>query len=190
MKKINQLLPLLGKHHPATLSHCHSVAMHMFEWAACLDFSSTEMNKAFVCGMVHDIGKFCVSKNILNKTGTLSAGEQVILELHPVYGDTLLTSMGLTEISPIIRYHHKRYDGEGCREGLKEAEIPFLSRMIAVCDVFDEITNRRERNWNMDSQQALVEIERRAGNQLDPWLCNQFTEYIHKLERIRADYLS
>jgi polar amino acid transport system substrate-binding protein len=189
MKRIDHLLPLLGKHHSGTLRHCQSVAMHMFEWAACMDFSDKEMHKAFVCGMVHDIGKFCVSRDILNKTEPLSERQQVIIQFHPVYGESILKAMGFAEISPVIRYHHERYDGEGYMEGLKEAEIPFLSRMIAVCDVFDEITNRREQNWNMDSQQALLEIERRAGAQLDPWLCEQFTEYIHKIEKIYAGYL-
>ncbi len=189
MKRIDHLLPLLGKHHPATLRHCQSVAMHMFEWAASMDFPSQEMHKAFVCGMVHDIGKFCVSKSILNKIASLSEREQTVLEFHPVYGETILKAMGLAEIGRIICCHHERYDGTGYREGLREAEIPFLSRMIAICDVFDEITNRQEQSRNMDSRQALAEIERRAGSQLDPWLCKQFAEYIHKIEKIYAGQL-
>lgn len=189
MGKIDVFLPLLGKHHAATLRHCQSVAMHMLEWAAYMDFSSKKMNKAFVCGMVHDIGKFCVSKDILNKRGALSEQDQTVVEFHPVYGEMLLKAMGLAEISPVILYHHEQYDGQGYREGLKEAEIPFLSRMIAVCDVFDNITNRREHIRNMDSGQALLEIERRAGTQLDPWLCKQFAGYINVIENRYAKYL-
>lgn len=189
MKNIDFLLPLLGKHHAGTLRHCQSVAMHMLECAAYMDFSSKEMNKAFVCGMVHDIGKFCVSKDILNKSGALSEREQTVLEFHPEYGEMLLKAMGLAEISLVILYHHERYDGQGYQEGLKEAEIPFLSRMIAVCDVFDEITNRRGHIRNMDSGQALLEIEHSAGTELDPWLCKQFIGYINVIEQRYAKYL-
>lgn len=184
MKGIDYLLPMLGRHHPATLRHCHSVAMHMFEWSACMDFSTTEMNKAFVCGMMHDIGKYCLPTVLLNKAGALSEQEHEVFELHAAYGETILKAFGLAEISPFVLYHHERYDGAGYPQGLKEAAIPFLSRMIAICDVFDEITNRQKQQDNLDGQQALTEIGRLAGSQLDPWLCEQFIDYIQKISRL------
>ncbi|WP_371366930.1 Cyclic di-GMP phosphodiesterase [Sporomusa rhizae] len=184
MEGIDRLLPLLGRHHPGTLRHCHSVAMHMFEWSACMDFSAAEMNKAFASGMMHDIGKYCVSAELLSTAGALAGAEQIEFELHPVYGETILQAYGLKEIGPFVLYHHERYDGAGYPQGLKEAAIPFLSRMIAICDVFDELTNRRGPQENLDGQQALAEIERRAGAQFDPWLCEQFIKYIQKISRL------
>ncbi|HWR07413.1 HD-GYP domain-containing protein [Sporomusa sp.] len=190
MQKVASLLSLLGKHDPRTLSHSQSVAMQMFEWAACMDFSEQEMQKSLTCGMVHDIGKLCLSSTVLNKTEPLSEHEATLVNFHPLYGGAILNAMGLSEISQVIRYHRERYDGNGSPEGLKEAEIPFLSRMLAVCDAFDEMTNRRrEHHRNLDTQQALRELERCAGTLFDPWLCRKFNSYMEIIETKKDEYL-
>ncbi|QDR79108.1 Cyclic di-GMP phosphodieSPTERase [Sporomusa termitida] len=191
MQKVASLLSLLGKHDPSTLSHCQSVAMQMFEWAACMDFSEREMQKSLTCGMVHDIGKLCLSSTILNKAEPLSEHEETMVKFHPLYGEAILNAMGLAEISRVIRYHRDRYDGCGSPDGLKEAELPFLSRMLAVCDAFDEMTNRRqETSRNLNTQQALQAIKRCAGTRFDPWLCQQFNSYMERIEATRDEYLS
>ena len=185
MKRIEKLMVLFRKHDPDTFRHCQSVGMHMLEWAACMGFSNKKMQIAYNCGLMHDIGRLCLPGNVFNKLGTLSEDEQNIHKLHTVYGWAILNSMGLKELSLIIRYHHEWYDGTGYQEGLKEGEIPILSRMISVCDAFDEMTNRQEHN-NMTGQQALRELENCAGTRFDPWLCQQFINYIRKIETIKV----
>ena len=184
MKRIEKLVELFHNYNPDTFRHCQSVGMHMLEWADYMGFSTTNMQIAYYCGLMHDIGRLCLPGNVFNKFQPLSDDEQDMHKLHTVYGWVILNSVGLEEISPIVRYHHERYDGTGYQEGLKAAEIPFLSRMLSICDAFDKMTNRQATN-NLSSRQALQEVENCAGTRFDPWLCQQFISYIRKVETIR-----
>lgn len=175
MKKLQSLLTSLGRHDPGTFEHCQNVALLMSKWAQNIATSAADIHKAYVCGLVHDIGKLNIPGDLLTKPGPLTDQEWKIIKSHPDCGSELIANVcGLDEISPIILFHHERYDGNGYGRGLKSTSIPLFSRMVAICDAFDAMTSKRAYNRHIITRQALDEIIRCAGSQFDPWLCQSF----------------
>ncbi len=109
----------------------------------------------------------------------LSAEEVRLIRRHPVLGSELVSDVEfLADIVPVIRHHHERYDGAGYPDGLAGVDIPPLARLMAVADSYDAMTSNRAYRPAMTQEQALVEIERVAGTQLDQHMALQFTSML------------
>lgn len=128
-----------------------------------------QLNDLELLSTLHDIGKIGISDLLLNKPGKLSNEEWVEMRKHPEIGYRI--AMSTSELAPIaeyILYHHERWDGSGYPQGLKGTEIPLLSRIIAVADAYDAMTEDRPYRAAMSKQEAIVELRRNAGTQFDP----------------------
>ena len=180
MNSTKQLVVLLGRHDYNTLRHCRNVAGLLTEWTAYMGASGQEVRQAYVAGLLHDIGKLHIPGQLLNKTEQLTREEWSQIRHHPVWGQEILQLAGLTEIGDVILYHHERFDGKGYGAGLAAAQIPLLSRMLAVCDAFDAMTGRRCYAPSKSADQALQEIRHGAGTQFDPGLCEQFIGFVEQ----------
>lgn len=152
----------------------------MASFAEYVKIPGEEMSLAYLIGIVHDVGKVGVPVRILNKPGRLTADEFAVIKQHPERGADFLNEVeGLTEVAEIVRHHHERYDGHGYGQGISGNEIPFFSRMLAVCDSFDAMTSARcYREKPLSIQKALEEISRCAGSQFDPEVSKRFIEFI------------
>jgi len=73
-------------------------------------------------------------------------------------------------------FHHERWDGTGYPHGLKEDEIPLLSRIVAVVDVYDVMTHSRVYKEATSHEKAIKEIIRCSGTQFDPEVVTKFVE--------------
>ncbi len=121
-----------------------------------------------IAGHVHDIGKIGVPDFILNKNGKLTDEEWEIIKQHPQIGAKILEkSQSLREISKIVLHHHERYDGKGYPFGLKGEEIPYGSRIIAVCDSIDAMLSKRAYRESMPVFVCKNEIEKNIGFMYD-----------------------
>ena len=78
------------------------------------------------------------------------------------------------EAGDIILYHHERYDGQGYPDGLKAEEIPLLSRILSVADVYDALTTDRSYRKKMADDVAAQIIKENAGSQFDPKIVEIF----------------
>jgi HD-GYP domain-containing protein (c-di-GMP phosphodiesterase class II) len=125
--------------------------------------------------MLHDIGKIGIDDRILNKPGKLSEEEWVIMKKHPEIGYRIAIS--LPELSSVAEYiltHHERWDGKGYPKGLIGEEIPLLSRILAVADAYDAITEERVYRKKRSREEALEEIMNHSGTQFDPAIVEIF----------------
>lgn len=152
----------------------------MASFAKYVELPAEEVPMAYLIGIVHDVGKVSVPDHILNKPGRLTAEEFAVIKQHPQIGAKLLAEVdGLEKMAEIVRYHHERYDGQGYGQGLFGQNIPFFSRMLAVCDAFDAMTSARcYRRKPLSTAQALEEISKGAGSQFDPKISQRFIEFI------------
>ncbi|MDF2616965.1 MAG: diguanylate cyclase proteinuncharacterized domain HDIG-containing protein, partial [Sedimentibacter sp.] len=94
--------------------------------------------------MLHDIGKIGIDDRILNKPGKLNDIESFVMKKHPEIGYRI--AMSSPELEPVAEYilcHHEKWDGSGYPKGLKGEKIPLLSRILAVSDAFDAMTEDR-----------------------------------------------
>ena len=125
--------------------------------------------------MLHDIGKVGIDDRILNKPGKLSEEEWIIMKRHPEIGYRIAIS--LPELSSIAEYiltHHERWDGMGYPKGLMGEEIPLLSRILAVADAYDAMTEERVYRKKRSKAEAMEEIMNNSGTQFDPAIVEIF----------------
>ena len=135
-----------------------------------------QSNLSLLC-LLHDIGKIGIPLEILNKPGKLSEEEWSILRSHARKGyDIARSNNELRDIAEEILHHHERWDGRGYPDGLSRESIPILSRVIAVVDAYDAMTNNRSYRAAMPPSKALEELRRCAGTQFDPYIVAEFLQ--------------
>lgn len=125
--------------------------------------------------LLHDVGKIGIPDRILLKPAALTPEEFDQMKRHVEIGVDLVEPLGFRAIVlDIIRCHHERWDGGGYPRGLGGEAIPFEARIFSVVDSFDAMTSDRPYRKGMGTDQALEELLRVAGTQLDPSCVNAF----------------
>jgi putative nucleotidyltransferase with HDIG domain len=125
---------------------------------------------------LHDIGKICVPRRILNMPNKLDEGEWRVMRRHSEAGADILSKIGISErVSSAVLAHHERYDGRGYPAGLAGEDIPIEARIISLVDAYDVMTTSdRPYGKAMKAKEALEEIERNAGTQFCPVVVRAF----------------
>ena len=143
-----------------------------------MDFSSREISRMRIAGLMHDIGKIGVTEYILNKQDSLSQSEWEKMKKHPEIGYRILsTSSDFIDISSAILEHHERWDGKGYPRGIKEDAISIQARIINVADSFDAMTSSRPYKRTVSDEAAIEEIRSCSGTQFDPTIARIFIEH-------------
>lgn len=131
--------------------------------------------------MLHDIGKVGIDDSVLKKPGKLTEEEWVVMKTHSEIGYRIAKSSAeLESIAEYILALHERWDGNGYPQGLKGKEIPQLSRIMAVADAYDAMTQDRVYRKAISKEAALEELKKNAGTQFDPEVVKIFIQIIHK----------
>jgi putative nucleotidyltransferase with HDIG domain len=169
---------------PYTKQHSANVSAYAMSIAKAYGCSQDEIAKLNISGNLHDIGKIGIPDNILLKPGRLTDEEYKIIKKHPVIGSNIIGHFGMwTEEQSIIRHHHERFDGKGYPDGLKGEEIPLLSRILSVADVYDALTTDRSYRIKMPEHVAVKIIKENAGSQFDPNVVSIFLD-LHDTGRL------
>jgi len=118
---------------------------------------------------VHDIGKMQVPAEILNRYGPLEKQEYDLIRLHPQTGYEILSHIDFPwPIAKIVLQHHERLDGSGYPLGLKDGEILWEARILAVADVVEAMSSHRPYRPAFSLEYTLAEIEKQRGALFDP----------------------
>jgi putative nucleotidyltransferase with HDIG domain len=148
--------------------HSAAVARFARDIAREVGMSETEQELAHTAGLLHDIGRFALSDRVAERGRTLTEEDWVAIQRHPELGADMLRDLGMYgPVAEIILAHHERIDGRGYPQGLTEEEIPELAKIIAVAEVYDTLTASDTYRTRMSSFEALNELRRVAGSQLD-----------------------
>ena len=130
--------------------------------------SKRDQELAHTAGLLHDIGKFALSDRVMERGGALDEPTGAAIRRHPEIGADLLRDIGVYgPVAEIVRAHHERIDGRGYPRGLAGDEIPAIARIVAVAEVYDTLTAPDTYRTPMTSFEALNELRRVAGTQLD-----------------------
>lgn len=152
-----------------TAGHSAAVAIYARDIAIQAGLSQSELEKAHLCGLLHDIGKIGVPVGVLEKRGSLTTGEWSAVQSHAEVGASILDRIeGYEEIATAVRHHHERFDGEGYPGGIAGEEIPLLSRIVAVADAYSAMTSERPYRIALSGEEARDRLKRESGKQFDP----------------------
>jgi putative nucleotidyltransferase with HDIG domain len=177
---LSALLRTLDLRDRMTARHSAAVARYSREIAVQAGLSAEDQELAHSSALLHDIGKFVLPDNIL-KSGRrkLSDAEWAEIKKHPYEGARIVSQIdGYQPIGEIILAHHERIDGKGYPRGLAGEEIPVLARVIAVADTYDVMTARDTYREPVSSYEAVIELRRVAGTQLDPRFVEAFIQVL------------
>jgi HD-GYP domain-containing protein (c-di-GMP phosphodiesterase class II) len=151
-----------------TAGHSEAVGIYARDIAAELSLSAQEQQLAYVCGLVHDIGKIGLPAGLLEKPGALTVEERRQMQLHSEIGERILDNVDTySEIAAVVRHHHERLDGAGYPDGLRGSDIPLLSRVLAVADAYNAMTSDRPYRDAMPSQVARDRLAQAVDTQFD-----------------------
>jgi putative nucleotidyltransferase with HDIG domain len=163
-----------------TARHAAAVARYARMLAREMGLEASEQDLAHSAGLLHDIGKFALPDRILH-SDVLSDEDWALVRRHPQDGATLVGRLdGYGPVAEAILYHHEKIDGSGYPAGLIGGEIPLASRILAVCNVYDTLTARDSYRTPMTPQDAIAELRRVAGRQLDADIVQTFVAMLER----------
>ncbi|MDD2376817.1 MAG: CHASE2 domain-containing protein [Clostridia bacterium] len=145
---------------------------------------------------LHDIGKVGIPDAILHKPGKLTEEEFEIIKTHTTMGVQMLkdsNAKGLTDetlkyAKDIINYHHEKWNGKGYPEGLSKENIPLVARIMAVCDVYDALINKRAYKDKMSFEETEKIILSESGNSFDPKIISLFDDNKNVMRKIAISF--
>ncbi len=172
---LGALLRTLDLRDRMTARHSASVARYSRELAAHAGLPEESQNLVHTAALLHDIGKFVLPDRILKASGRITLEDWDEIRRHPAEGARIVSQIdGYAPVADIILAHHERYDGLGYPYGTGGEAIPELARIISIADTYDVITARDTYTDTRSSSEAIVELRRVAGSQLDPRLVEVF----------------
>ncbi len=176
---INTIINTLHEKSPREEMHSKRVSELCVEIGKEIGLSELEIRMLKVGGLLHDIGKIAIEEGILNKREKLTDQEWNEIKRHPEIGYRILSSSHeMQELAEYILAHHEKWDGTGYPKGLIGEGIPRISRIIALADSYDAMTNERPYRKALHEEIALNEIRKNAGIQFDPEMARTFVEQV------------
>jgi putative nucleotidyltransferase with HDIG domain len=161
-----------------TARHSAAVARYARRIAQAAGCSEADQQLVHTAGLYHDVGKVMFADRMF-KAGKLTDEEWEIVKRHPERGAELVGHLpNHADVAAIILAHHERIDGKGYPRGISGEEIPRLSRMISIADTYDVMTGRDSYRSPVSSAEAVAELRRVSGSQLDGDLVEVFIEKV------------
>ena len=165
LKKVFNILRLKDRY---SADHCISVTYYAVNLGVAIGLSEEEIHLLKIASMLHDLGKVLIPLFILNKPGSLSQTEWNIMKRHSEYGEYILKQFNEEYVGKILKCHHENYDGSGYPDKLSGENIPLLSRIISVADVYDALTSDRPYRKAYSPYEAIKSMTELKCIQFDP----------------------
>jgi HD-GYP domain-containing protein (c-di-GMP phosphodiesterase class II) len=151
-----------------TAGHSAAVAIYSRDIAERMGLTPEIQAHAYLCGLVHDIGKIGLPPGLLEKPGALTLEERRQMQEHSAIGERILAYVDeYSEIARVVRHHHERMDGQGYPDGFASEDIPLVSRIIAVADAYNAMTSDRPYRDAMPSRVARLRLAQAVDSQFD-----------------------
>jgi putative nucleotidyltransferase with HDIG domain len=162
-----------------TARHSAAVARYAQAIARAAGANAEEQRLVHTAGLLHDIGKSIFPDHVLFAEGSLSDEQWEIVKQHPAHGASVIAQIEeFADIAALVHAHHERIDGTGYPNNLCGDEVPWLSRMISIADTYDVMTSRDSYRDPVAPEEAIAELRRVSGRQLDGQLVEIFVQVL------------
>jgi len=180
---ISALAAAVDAKDPYTYGHSNEVTEHAIAIARRLGIAEDEVNRIKLAAMLHDIGKIGIDGSILHKPGPLDDEELALVRRHPAIGADILAPLEfLSDVVPLILFHHERPDGSGYPSGISGTAIPLGARIISVADSYNAMVSDRPYREGLSAQTARSELRNNAGTQFDADVVDVFMEILDETQ--------
>ena len=164
-----------------TARHSAAVARYAQAIARAAGASAAEQRRVHTAGLLHDIGKSIFPDHVLFADGSLNDDQWEIVKQHPAHGASVIAQIEeFADVAELVHAHHERIDGNGYPAGLGGDEVPWLARMIAIADTYDVMTARDSYREPVSPEEAVAELRRVSGAQLDGELVEIFVAVLER----------
>ena len=158
-----------------THGHTERVALIGRDLATAAGLDEETVERVYLSGLVHDIGKIGVPEAVLTKPGPLTPDEMDKVKMHPEIGARIIGDVRqMQDLIPGVLYHHERWDGKGYPCQLAGRDIPLFGRLLCLADSFDAMSSDRTYRRSLSHREVLEEVKCCAGTQFDPNLVEVF----------------
>jgi len=154
-----------------TRGHSERVGVYSSKLARELELPRDLIERVYIAGLLHDVGKIGVPDRIISKPTSLTDEEYEEMKRHPEIGAKILEPVAfLSEVVPCVRHHHEWFDGSGSGypDGIAGDHIPLASRIILVADTVEAMTSDRPYRAALPLERVLSELHCFSGTQFDP----------------------
>ncbi|HAM50758.1 MAG TPA: hypothetical protein DCP92_08720 [Nitrospiraceae bacterium] len=172
-----------------TYVHASNVSVLSVFQAEALGLKGEILYEIGIAGLLHDVGKMFVSKDILDKNTGLSHDEWEIMKRHPVYGATYLSTLqDAPKVAVLAAFeHHMKFDGSGYPDTRKRGKKQHLvSQILAVADFFDALRTERPYRKAVSMETIIKLMKDISGKDLNPLLVDNFVAALTALKRIES----
>lgn len=174
------------------ISYVHSLNVSLIcnIFASWLKFDKEETKILTLAGLLHDIGKMLVPKEILTKAAKLSEDEYEVVKTHSFKGYQALKDAPIdVRVKYAALMHHERCDGSGYPNGFKGDQIEDFAKIVAIADVYDAMTSNRRYRQAICPFDVVENFERDGFLKYDPKFLMIFLErivesYLHTIVRL------
>ncbi|MCE5231653.1 HD domain-containing protein [bacterium] len=159
-----------GPSEDARPSHSLRVAALAAETGRRLNLAPEVCDRLYLAGLLHDIGKQIISRDLLESPGPLSANERREVEEHPRIGYDLISHLRFPwgDVARIIRHHHERLDGRGYPDHLKGDQISIEAKVLMMAESFDAMTSDQPWRPRLSFDKVVEQIHGNLDMQFDP----------------------
>lgn len=181
-KTIEKLIATLKKRVYVEPNHKSKAMKLAFDIGKQLGLENEELIDLKNASRIHDIGEVCIDEEIFNKITPLTDSEYENIKKHAEKDYQLVKSVDrYMSISEAVLHHHERWDGKGYPKGLKGKEIPLISRIIAVADAYEAMTNERKYRQIKTKEEGILEMKEHSGTQFDAEVVEALIEHLDKM---------
>lgn len=180
---VAKLLAVVRMRDPELADHGVRTAHVAAAVATEIGLTGASVDRVYLGGLLHDVGKLGVPEEVLWKPEGLAAKEWGTVPTHPEAGHGLVADIVDPEVAACVLYHHERMDSDGYPFRLDLRTLPLAVRIVQVADAFDAITSVRPYAGAVGSKAAVAEIRRCAGEQFDPDVVAAFERLLSGSDR-------
>lgn len=184
-KEANPLLAMvpLREMDEYTFTHSLNVCILNLSQGMSLGFEGQTLHDIGIAGMLHDVGKQFVAKEVLNKPGKLTDDEWQAMQSHPLHGaHYLLNTPGMPRIAVMAAFeHHMKYDMTGYPKVAPGWQTNLCSQITTISDFFDALRTKRIYRDAMDFEKVAGIMLEISGTDLNPALALNFIKVLRKM---------